>query len=62
MHALFTSLNCNNNYLNMSPQNAHELYGTTQHNTINTIQYNTIEHGTTQYNDLSSFQKVLKAR
>ena len=31
----------------MSSQNAHELHGTIQHNTI--TQYNPIEHGTTQY-------------
>ena len=49
MHALFTSLNCNNNYLNMSPQIAHELYGTKQHNTINTIQYNRTRYNTIQW-------------
>ena len=40
-------LHLNNNYLNISSQNAHELYGTIQHNkTINTIQHNKTRHDT----------------
>ena len=48
MHALVNN-NFNNSYQNMSSQNAHKLYGTKPHNTINTAQHNRTRHNTIHY-------------